>query len=98
MIGLSVNVFEVAGDEFLVAAETDDDGYYLVEWTPDSTWVGTYEVRTLAAAFEGFWSDKVKIKVTNGVVSMDLVWGIGVPVVVGGSMILFYAMKRRGKK
>lgn len=65
MQGLTINVKEVATDTFLIAGETDTNGYYAVEWVPPFEWIGTFQVHTLAAMMEGFWSNKVTITVTE---------------------------------
>jgi len=65
MQGLTINVKDVATDTFLVAGETDTNGNYAVEWVPPFEWIGTFQVHTLAAMMEGFWSNKVTITVTE---------------------------------
>lgn len=61
---VTVNVWEVEGDEPLAETATGHDGSYSVEWRPDTTYEGDYEFKAAAAHLKGFWSNTVKIKVT----------------------------------
>ncbi len=63
--GLTINVKEVSTGTFLAAAETDLNGYYSVAWIPPFEWIGPFQVHTLAAMYEGFWSDPVTLTVTE---------------------------------
>ena len=60
-----ITVYDVVFGDTLASTNTDEDGYYSVEWVPGGAWVGTYEVWALAAYLIGHWSDKVTITVTE---------------------------------
>ena len=58
-------VKEVITDTFLAAADTDINGEYSVAWIPPFDWIGSFQVHTLAAMMEGFYSDPVTLTVTE---------------------------------
>ncbi len=65
VLGLTINIFEVSAGTFLAAAETDLNGNYSVAWIPPFDWIGSFQVHTLAAMMEGFYSDPVTLTVTE---------------------------------
>ena len=64
--GLWVTVLTVQGGVLLAGVETDGSGHYYVEWVPDASWTGTFDVRTYAAYGAGYYSSPVTLIVSGG--------------------------------
>ena len=90
--GLTINVKEVSTDTFLAAAETDLNGNYSVEWVPPFEWIGTFQVHTLAAMLEGFWSTSVTLTITE--VPPPVSPNLAIPIVIGLAAVLLLTGKK----
>lgn len=64
MAGLNVQVLSMETAALLADLWTDSQGYYQGTWTPTADWIGSFYVHTLAAMYQGFYSDPVLLTVT----------------------------------
>ena len=87
---LTIHVREVSADTFLVAAETDLNGNYSIEWIPPFEWIGSFQVYTFAAMLEGFWSTPVTLTVTEDKPPVSL----AIPIVLGVAALLLLTGKK----
>ena len=66
--GLTVEIRDASTNTLITITETDDTGYYYVEWTPTYNLIGSFNVWAIATINPVYYSSPVTIMVTEVVV------------------------------
>ena len=66
--GLTVEIRDASTNKLITVTETDDTGYYYVEWTPTYDWIGSFNVWAIAKINPVYFSIPVAITVTEVII------------------------------